>query len=434
MLRRPLVLAALADAAVPGLRPIEVEGQPVRSGAPYQCVDVTGEDGKRWTVRASLTTAAGAAVDSSSALARLLRPRLEVALPEVAGVARTSDDSIVAVYPQLPGQTLSFRDLQARSPLARSLGTVIAQLHDLDPAVYDEAGLPTYDAEAVRARRLGDLDRAAATGHVPTGLLARWERAMEGVTLWHFPTVPTHGTLDETDVLVDGEQVTALDGWQSAAVSDPAADFALLFLGAAPDAFDTVVESYAQARRERPDQHLERRIRLAAELRLMADLMDARAVGDEHLVARCTRALRRLDEQTALDDSLTPPPPGRRPAPAAVSEEVDPDDIESVDEHPSTDDEETLEIPVAGPDGRPAGAASEEGDEGGTVAADDTGDQESVEARQSDASADDVTSVGHGDDDVVADEDIATDDNRDDASTGGGTGTGTDGPQAADHR
>ena len=120
------MLAALADAAVPGLRPIEVEGQPVRSGAPYQCVDVTGEDGKRWTVRASLTTAAGAAVDSSSALARLLRPRLEVALPEVAGVARTSDDSIVAVYPQLPGQALSFRDLQARSPLARSLGTVIA--------------------------------------------------------------------------------------------------------------------------------------------------------------------------------------------------------------------------------------------------------------------------------------------------------------------
>lgn len=423
------MLAALADAAVPGLRPIEVEGQPVRSGAPYQCVDVTGEDGKRWTVRASLTTAAGAAVDSSSALARLLRPRIEVALPEVAGVARTSDDSIVAVYPQLPGQALSFRDLQARSPLARSLGTVIAQLHDLDPAVYDEAGLPTYDAEAVRARRLGDLDRAAATGHVPTGLLARWERAMEGVTLWHFPTVPTHGTLDETDVLVDGEQVTALDGWQAAAVSDPAADFALLFLGAAPDAFDTVVESYAQARRERPDQHLERRIRLAAELRLMADLMDARAAGDEHLVARCTRALRRLDEQTALDDSLTPPPPGRRPAPAAVSEEVDPDDIESVDEHPSSDDEETLEIPVAGPDGRPAATESEADDEAGEGDEGDAGDRQSADPVQpAGGSAADATPEDGEGDDTPAGEGAPTDDHRDDA------GTGTDGPSAADHR
>ena len=55
--------------------------------------------------------------------------------------------------------------------------------------------MPVYDAETCRTRHLADLDRGAATGHVPTALLSRWERALEDVTAWRFAPTPVHGDL-----------------------------------------------------------------------------------------------------------------------------------------------------------------------------------------------------------------------------------------------
>ncbi len=316
-----------------------------RPGSPYQRVRVTGQDQRHWTVQSALTEAAGSALDQTQSLVRLLNGRLTVGLPHIAGMATGPEGTTVAVYPELPGAPLAFDELTPRSALARALGVTLANLHDLEPGVYEEAGVPSYDAEGYRARRLAELDLGAATGHVPAGLLARWERALEDVALWHFPTVPTHGSVDEDDVYVDGDDVVALDGWHVAAVSDPAIDFATLFLGATPDAVDTVIESYAQARRERPDTQFERRVRLAAELRLMTDLREASTAGDEAMVHRCAKALQRLEAQTQDDTSLTPPPPGPRSKPGAAV--VDPEDIEVVDENPTTDDEDTLDLPVA---------------------------------------------------------------------------------------
>ena len=39
-MRSPLLLAALADAAVPGIRPIKVEGLPVPAGDLYQSAHI----------------------------------------------------------------------------------------------------------------------------------------------------------------------------------------------------------------------------------------------------------------------------------------------------------------------------------------------------------------------------------------------------------
>ena len=104
------------------------------------------------------------------------------------------------------------------------------------PRLYEEAGLPSYDADTYRTRRLSELDRAAATGHVPTGLLARWEAALEDVSLWRFAPTPTHGDLAGEQVLAvfeDDEdastgRVRAFTGWEDAKVADPADDFAAL--------------------------------------------------------------------------------------------------------------------------------------------------------------------------------------------------------------
>ncbi|WP_170226604.1 phosphotransferase [Rudaeicoccus suwonensis] len=382
MLRRPLTLAALANSAVHRLRPTSVQGTATGPDDRFQIAFLTDGDGSEWVVRVGLTTAAGAQMEASRALLKLLAKRLPYAVPHIEGTTVTADGDTVAVMPRLPGTALVWRELEPGSALARSIGQAVATLHDIDPRVVEEAGLPTYDADAYRARRLATLDRAAATGLVPTGLLARWERALEEVTLWKFATCTVHGPLQGSQVLIDdASAITAITGWEAAGVSDPAEDFAVLSVLADPAAFDTVLESYAAARRDSPDIHLERRVRLAAELQRVNALMNAVAADDKERVQRRTAALRRLDAATQDDHSLMPPTPGRR-RPAAVEDDsagqVDPRDIKVVELSESNEDDETVEIPISRPAPRPQsskGAAASAGTANATNGVPPAGDE-----------------------------------------------------------
>lgn len=372
MLRSPLTLAALSTAAVPHFKPTSVEGTPASADDRFQIAYVTTGDGRQWVVRAGLSTAAGAQMEQSDGLLRLLTKRVPFAVPRIEGIAATDDGTVVAVQPRLPGTSLVWRDLQPGSVVARGIGRALAAVHDVDPRAVEEAGLPTYDADAYRARRLATLDRAAGTGHVPPSLLSRWERALEEVALWKFATCTVHGPLEGSHVLVDGTEVVAVTGWEQAAVSDPAADFAVLSVLAEPAAFDTVLEAYAGARRDTIDSHLERRVRLAAELQRVNALMDAVTRGDENLIRRRAAALRRLDEAVRDDESLLPPAPGRRAIPEVAPQEpqpaVDPEDIEVVDFVDAGSEDETVEIPVSRRPGVPHGTSPDSASEARTDA------------------------------------------------------------------
>ena len=65
----------------------------------------------------------------------------------------------------------------------------------------ERGGPPAHEPATYGPRRRSDLDRAAATGHVPTALLARWERSLEEGSLWRFAPTPTHGDLTGDEVL-----------------------------------------------------------------------------------------------------------------------------------------------------------------------------------------------------------------------------------------
>lgn len=345
-------LAALADAAVPGLRPVGYAAHPGGPGDAFQLVHLVGRDDKQWTVRAALDAGSGAAMEQSDHLLRLLARRLPFAVPHIEGSLTTEHGSFVAVIPRLPGAPALWRDVAPDSLHARAVGRALAAIHQLDPQLIEEAGLPAYDADAYRARRLAALDLAAETGLVPTGLLARWERALEEVTLWRFQTRVTHGPLEASHVFYDEDGVAAITGWEHACLSDPAVDFAPLWAIADPATFDTVLETYAANAADCADEHLERRIRLVGELQRVSALMTAVNSGDHDLVERRTAALRRLDEATQDDYSLLPAqsPPHRfevvaddEPLPP-----IDPGQIEAVDfaEYPAED--ETVEIPLGG--------------------------------------------------------------------------------------
>ena len=342
--RSPAFLAALASAAVPGLDPVSVEALPSTPDQSFDVAFVQDAEHRRWVVRAPRTDVAGAEMDRTVALLGLLARRLPFAVPAPRGFVALTEGGRAAVYPYLPGHNLDYAELPAGPGIAAELGRSIAALHNTDPAVFEEAGLPSYDADAYRSRRLAELDRAAESGRVPTSLLTRWEKALEDVSLWRFAPTPTHGDLtgdqvlavftDDTDASTG--TVRAMTGWEDAKVADPADDFAALVADAPPEAVETVLEAYAHARVERPDANLLVRARLVAELGLLAALMRALAHQEAGAVEVLTTQLRRLDDAVHADEeehddyrrtSLTPVGIRKRSArpPALVLDEDDED-------------------------------------------------------------------------------------------------------------
>ncbi|MBE3076022.1 MAG: macrolide 2'-phosphotransferase, partial [Actinobacteria bacterium] len=322
----PLALAALASAAVPGLDPATVEGVVQFPGHQFEVAFVHDTQHRHWVVRAPMSAAAGAQMDVSVSLLGLLSRQLPFSVPTPKGFVPLKEGGRAVVYPHIAGRPLNFAQLPGGPGIAAELGRALAALHNIDLALCEEAGLTSYDPDTYRTRRLSDLDRAAATGHVPTGLLSRWERSLEDVSLWRFAPTPTHGDLTGDEVLAvfgnDDDAATGrirgLTGWEDAKVADPADDFATLVTQASPAALDSVFEAYAHARVDRPDKHLERRARLAGELKLVSELLTAVGAKDQSGIKACARRLRQLDGDTFDDEPEDEPVVPTVPAVQAV--------------------------------------------------------------------------------------------------------------------
>lgn len=315
MIRSDLALAALATAAVPGMRPVSVGAIRTGEDTPqHQSALIEDVTGRTWLIRSPLGAAAGAELERNDDLVRQLGRHLPFRVPAAAGYADLGPDGRAVVYPYVEGQALNLRHLPVGPGLASAVGRAIAAVHNMPRELYEEFAVPVFDADQVRTRKLAALDRAAETGHVPNGLLARWEQALDAVPMWRFATVATHGTLDGPSFLVvfsdDSDaasgRVVGLTGWERAEIADPAEDFARLVELANPRAVDSVFESYALARSQRPDGYLLHRARLASEMRLLHGLAAAVGSGDEAFVRRRSDELRKLDRLTTSDTSLVP--------------------------------------------------------------------------------------------------------------------------------
>ena len=324
--RSPAYLAALASAAVPGLDPAAARAVRAAVSADFDVAFVTDTQDRRWVVRVPRTPMAGARMENSVALLALLARRVPFQVPVPKGFTDVPEGR-AAVYPYLPGTPLRLGGLPAGPGLAGAVGTAIAALHNVDRRLYDEAGLPSYDSDAYRARRLADIDRGAATGQVPSALLSRWENALEDVTLWRFAPTPIHGDLGGEQLLavfasdLDAATgtITGVTGWEDAKVADPADDFATLVDQASPAAVESVLEAYAAQRTEPADPQLLRRARLAGELRLLARLLAAVTASSSELTRGYAAALRRLDDRVDPRDLQAPAPTVVAPKPVLVA-------------------------------------------------------------------------------------------------------------------
>jgi macrolide phosphotransferase len=274
-------------------------------------VVVTDDEQRRWVVRAPRRAAASAVLDVEHALLPLLAGRLPVPVPQPAGYAALPEGGRAVVYRYLDGEPLDPSTLAPGPGLAAHLGRVLAALHDTPPDLLEDTGLPSYDADEYRRRRLTEVDRAASTGAVPATLLSRWERSLEQVAQWRFASTLVHGDLSGEHVLVHEGRVSGIVDWDEARIADPADDLAFVTVGTSPDVVDTVLEAYSQARAESPDRHLLVRAGLAAELALARWLLGGVDADDSDVVDQATRALRHLAAgQDVADAAPTDGQPG----------------------------------------------------------------------------------------------------------------------------
>lgn len=292
--RSPLALAALACAAVRGLEPVTSEVCPSPDGEIDLAV-ITDDLSRRWLVRAPRTPGAAARLDRESRLLTGLVGWLPFAIPEITGTALLPEGGHALVHRVLSGTALSIGALAPGPGLTAALGRAIAAVHELPQRLIEDAGLPIYEAEDHRLRRLAELDRAASTGHVPASLLTRWERALEEPGAWRFVPCVVHGDLAAENVLTDQAEIVGMMDWGEARVGDPADDLAWITAGAQEAAAESVIEAYVLARREQPDRDLARRARLAGELALARWLLHGVTTDDAEVVDDAIEMLTQLD-------------------------------------------------------------------------------------------------------------------------------------------
>ncbi|TLM86835.1 macrolide 2'-phosphotransferase [Pseudarthrobacter sp. NamE5] len=297
MRRKPIELAAVATAAVPGLTPTAVSSAP-DDPADFDSALLLDSEGKRWRVRSPRHAEASARLETEYLVLRAFSPAIRAELPflmpTVAGSVRLGTLSTF-VYSHLAGSTRSVEELTAGpAALAREIGVALAAIHDLPRELVSNADLPSYTPNEFRQRRLNELDQAATTGKIPPALLLRWEHALEDVSLWRFNPCVVHGDLHEDNLLVEGHRVTAVTGWTDLRIGDPADDFAWLVASNEQDFVDAVVDAYTSGRRDTPDKHLLRRAALSAEFALAQYLVKGIAAGDASMVAEAEEMLTTL--------------------------------------------------------------------------------------------------------------------------------------------
>jgi macrolide phosphotransferase len=305
---------------------------------------VVDAQSRRWVVRAPQDSRAGAALEAEVALLQVLAGHVDdgslpFEVPRPAGFVELPEGGRAVVHPQLPGRPRQLEQLGPGPGLAAGLGRAIAALHELPLAAAEEAGLPAYEADDYRRRRLAEVDEAAGTGRVPTALLRRWEHALEDVALWRFQPTLVHGDLSADHVLCSATAPTGVLGWTEAKVADPADDLAWLLIAAPHEAVDPILEAYSMRRTELRDPHLAARALLAGELALARWLLHGVRTDDQSVIDDAAGMLAELDEHTAQADpppatgfSLPEVPPEGLPEEPPADAEDGPDDEEPLDE------------------------------------------------------------------------------------------------------
>lgn len=300
MARTHLTLAALATSAVAGLDIVGSQQFGSRGGD-FDAALLTGRDGRHWIVRVPRSERAeqeqSADLVALRALSTGVRARLPFAVSSFAGQVPV-DGTRAVVSEFVYGSKVPLGSMG--TDLAASIGASVAAIHTLPPNVVIDAGLPSRTPVETLRAVVALMDRAAATGLVPAGLLARWERASEDTALWQFTPAVVNGALGSDSFLSAADTVTGLLGWHGLHVGDPAADLQWLAGSGLDDLADAAFAAYAQARGT-VDRHLRQRASVLSELEVARWLLHGTEVRSTEIVDDAVGMLSALVDDVQLD-------------------------------------------------------------------------------------------------------------------------------------
>jgi aminoglycoside phosphotransferase (APT) family kinase protein len=300
------MLSALATSAVPGFQAVSTQ---TLSSAEKDVALVHDVNQVPWLVE--LPTSASAEVAHAEtlravrALSEGLRSRLSFRVPRLAGTTEVGQHTL-SVCEYLPGQAPSAH--KVTPILAASIGTALAQIHSLPTSSVQDFDRPAESAIDSLRECAGIVDRAAPTGLIPQALLRRWETACEDSSLWQFEPTVIHGLMQLGHLLVENENVVAVDQWRDFRVGDPARDLAWLTTPAASEFHMAVVTSYRSARTS-ADRWVMQRARFYAELDVAKWLLHGMDSHNETITEDATAMLSALHDRVSgdMDQALTQP-------------------------------------------------------------------------------------------------------------------------------
>jgi macrolide phosphotransferase len=320
MARTHLTLAALATSAVAGIDVVAASRFGSGAHGDFDSALLTDRDGKHWIIRIPRNDRAQAEQSADLVALRALSPGVRERLPfRVSTFAGQTpfEGTRACVYEFVYGSKVPLRDVSPE--LAADMGRAIAAIHSLPTSFVADAGLPTQTALDSRRSCITVLERAAATGLVPAGLLARWGRATEEAQLWQYQPTVIHGSLTASSFLVSDGEVAGVLGWQDLRVGDPARDL-FWVLGASDEhVSDAALESYGRERGN-TDRQVKHRAMLYAELEIAKWLLHGTQERSTEIVDDAVQMLDGLLESIANDVMN---PIGEQRLPAASVDEVE---------------------------------------------------------------------------------------------------------------
>lgn len=391
--RSYLNLAALAVVAAPNVIPARL-ALPQHRDADQTLTGLIDVQGRHWEVIHTTNPTIGAALIAESRVLKQIGRRVDGGyvdfdVPRPEGGVTLPDKSYVQVRSHIPGHPLAIESLRPGPGLAAGLGRALAQLHEIPPALIEEAGLPVLTAADVRSNWQSLFDDAAMTGKVDSNLLARWESALDEDLWWRFHPVVVHGDLAEENIITGGGSILAFKGLSQMRVGDPAEDLAWVYSSAPIDTLDVIEEAYDRGRIEGVDKYLRLRAELVSELNLARWLLHGVRTKDDAIIDEAVEMLEDLAEQ--VGDELFV----ERSRPMAVvasnaSPDISPDDdrddvagaaygsgYSSADDYDSDDDSEAE---AADEDASSYGAGSYGGSSYGGADYDDAGNYASADS------------------------------------------------------
>ena len=280
MASSPLILAALAKAALPDAKFKQAKALPREAGEPVNSAILTDTDGIQYVVREARGPKGNLKLATETQCIRAVKSAgiLPFRVPNLVSDSTTVDGHTLQISEFVYGSVLALDSLRATDPELRNLGSAIGAIHGLSVDKIRQSGVPEFSATQVREARIFEMDRAAATGRIPASLLQRWESALEDLDLFRFQPVVVHGNLVTGSVLELEGDVSGVVNWSNLHIGDAAEDFVTFAANLDQEPLDAVKFAYFE-RRDDADANLAQRATLYSELAVATYLVNSLAAG-----------------------------------------------------------------------------------------------------------------------------------------------------------